>query len=235
MADILWSDIVGDKTITAGGFMGDLLTIARVHVDKAVDDNRLTQTQAGEIYTAMIPAAMQEAVRFVLDEKLKEAQITDTAANTAIREAELVAKRNLTEAELEKQWGYNVTRDPNTDELVLGDTTGVGKIDVDTDNSTKQGVLLEDDHSLKVQARLTEVENTALVREKAESEAKNNVVDGVIDTQLKKVKEEIALVYTDRVIKDKEAAALGMDDVILASKDAKTGTTVYTPYYVEAP
>lgn len=89
MADILWENVVGLKTVSDGGHFGDLLTIARAHVDDAVRTNRLTSAQAGEIYTAMIPAAMQQAMQFELSEKLTEAQIDDVTAATELKNANI--------------------------------------------------------------------------------------------------------------------------------------------------
>ena len=86
MADILWSDIVGEKTIEDGGFVSDLLSVARAHVDDALKKNRLTQSQAGEIYTAMIPSAFQNAINFGMTEQLVEAQIEAAEEDVPQRE-----------------------------------------------------------------------------------------------------------------------------------------------------
>ena len=146
VADIEWEDIVGDgMTVADGGYMGDLLTVARAHVDDAVATNRLAQAQAGEVYTAMIPAAMNSSIQFALEEFMKEAQVADVVAGTAIKEADLAIRRNASRAELEKQWGYNVSTDVDTGEVILGASTGTGKIDVDIINSKKQGNKLDDE------------------------------------------------------------------------------------------
>lgn len=126
--DLNWASFVGSKTIEDGGYVGDLLTIASAHIDNAVTTNRLTTQQAGEIYTAMIPSAFQNALKFGLEEYMVEAQITDVEANIALKEAQLAHERDKTEAELEQQWGYNVTRDVDNS-IVLGSLNGTGKID----------------------------------------------------------------------------------------------------------
>ena len=89
MADILWNDVVGSKTIADGGYVGDLLALARAHVDDAIDAGRLTQEQAGQVYTAMIPAAFKEALSFSLQEELVEAQIEGIAAENLIKAKQL--------------------------------------------------------------------------------------------------------------------------------------------------
>ncbi len=59
-----WDNLVGTKTIDTGGYVGDLMTVARAHIKEAVDNNEITQAQAGEIYTAMIPSAFQTGLAF---------------------------------------------------------------------------------------------------------------------------------------------------------------------------
>lgn len=45
--------------------------------------------------------------------------------------------------------------------------------------------------------------------------------------------EQVKLTYTERVIKDKEAAALGMDKVVKVANTPATTEEVYTPKYEE--
>ena len=73
--DIVWSDLVGvAKDTTDGGYIGDLLKLARAHIEEAVLNNELTREQAGDVYTAMIPAAYQNGITFGMQEKISEAQ-----------------------------------------------------------------------------------------------------------------------------------------------------------------
>lgn len=62
--NINWDNLVGSKTIAAGGYIGDLMTVARAHVQDALTKNEITQAQAGEIYTAMIPSAFQTGLAY---------------------------------------------------------------------------------------------------------------------------------------------------------------------------
>jgi len=73
--DIEWSDVVGARTVADGGYVGDLLTVARAHINEAIRNNELTREAAGEIYTAMIPAALQNGIGFEMQERLTEAKI----------------------------------------------------------------------------------------------------------------------------------------------------------------
>ncbi len=61
-----WINFVGDKTVDAGGYAGDLMTVARAHIKDAIDNQQITQEQAGEIYTAMIPSAFQTALQYAM-------------------------------------------------------------------------------------------------------------------------------------------------------------------------
>ena len=69
MADADWDTIVSEKSINDGGFVGDLLTLARAHIDDAVTNNEITQEQAGMIYTEMIPSAFKEGINYFLQIK----------------------------------------------------------------------------------------------------------------------------------------------------------------------
>lgn len=66
MSDINWANLVGDKNVDTGGYVGDLMTIARAHIQDALKKNEITQAEAGEIYTAMIPSAFQTGLAFAM-------------------------------------------------------------------------------------------------------------------------------------------------------------------------
>ncbi len=74
MAEIIWDNIVGDKDLTNGGYIGDLMAIARVHIEDAKKKNEITHAEAGQVYAAMIPAAFQEGIQ--ADRVLAEAIVT---------------------------------------------------------------------------------------------------------------------------------------------------------------
>ena len=80
--DITWEDVIGQMTITDGGYVGDLMTVARAHIDDAVAKQRLTSAQAGEIYAAMIPSAFQNGIGFTMQEKSTEASVAKIQEET---------------------------------------------------------------------------------------------------------------------------------------------------------
>ena len=129
--DILWSDIIGDKTVASGGYVGDLLTLARAHVADAVTNGELTQAEAGQVYTAMIPAAMQNGIGFAMQEAITEEKVALTEAQTdlAIRQTKGFdddAKQKLLKQTLDS-WSvaYSVAQDANS----IPDTIKVNVID----------------------------------------------------------------------------------------------------------
>ena len=88
MAIIDWNTVVGDSTVDNGGYIGDLLKLARAHVDEAIRNNELTQEAAGQIYTAMIPAAFENGITFAMQDSMTEAQIAKIEADTALVESQ---------------------------------------------------------------------------------------------------------------------------------------------------
>ena len=82
MADVIdWNKIVGDKTVSKGGFIGDIMTLSAAHIQDAVDNGRLTNSEAGEVYAAMLPTAIQQGIEFGMTELLVEAQIETEISN----------------------------------------------------------------------------------------------------------------------------------------------------------
>ncbi len=61
-----WPPIVGDKTLEDGGRVGDLLTIARVHLQDAKKRGELREQDSGEAYSAAILEAFKSAIMFEL-------------------------------------------------------------------------------------------------------------------------------------------------------------------------
>ena len=66
---LIWEDIIGDKSLDNGGYVGDLMTVARAHIDASVAANRLTQNQAGQVYASMIQNSIQVGVKFAVDKE----------------------------------------------------------------------------------------------------------------------------------------------------------------------
>ena len=139
MADLLVTDITN---IDKNGIFDVLMGAVNEHVNSQYQNNRITGSDFANVYLSSIQYVLQAAVQYGLQEKLTEAQIDGIIADNLLKtrqldiaEQELALKlteanrlRDTTEAELEKQWGYEVTRDSNGD-LVLGPPSGTGRID----------------------------------------------------------------------------------------------------------
>lgn len=162
-ADIVWEDVVGSGTVEDGGHVGDLLKIARAHVDEAVRQNRLTQKDAGQVYTAMIPAALQSALKFVMDEKLLESQIDKSTADAESAKTKALTEEALQIATIKKVYGYDFTLD------------STGKLDVTSLTSNGEGKMDYDNAQVK--------EQTLLVKEQINN-AKGEIPTKLLGTQL---------------------------------------------------
>lgn len=66
---LVWSDVVGDGTLANGGYVGDLMEVARAHIDESVRLNRLKQDEAGQVYASMIENAIQTGIKYAIDEE----------------------------------------------------------------------------------------------------------------------------------------------------------------------
>lgn len=62
----LWSNVVGDSTLNDGGYVGDLLKIARAHLEDAKDNGELREEDSGEAYSTAIMESMKNAIAFEL-------------------------------------------------------------------------------------------------------------------------------------------------------------------------
>ena len=58
----IWTNITGAGTVADGGYVGDLLTIARAHIEDAIANNEITQEDAGAVFVQMIPSAFQNGI-----------------------------------------------------------------------------------------------------------------------------------------------------------------------------
>lgn len=117
--------------------------------------------------------------------ELQDYELTELKpAELAIREKELELKtteadrmKNITEAELEKQWGYEVTRGSN-DELVLGSVTGLGALDKEIELKTAQITSISIEHVIKdKEAAALGLDNVVKNREESRKNNANYVYE----------------------------------------------------------
>lgn len=179
IADLTNGAIVNQEWQGIGVFDA-LIAAVNKNIEIQFNKGRITGSNYADVYLGSMQAVLQQSVEFLLRKDLTEAQIDSEMKNIELKTAQLAAERNKAEAELEKQWGYDVTRDVNG-ELVLGNSTGEGKVDKDI---------------------------------------------SIAEEQRKAAKAEV-------VIKDKEAAKLGLDNVVknAETERAVNSNMVYTPRY----
>ena len=127
--DLTNGTIVSQEWQGAGVF-DVLIAAVNKNIEIQFSKGRITGSNYADVYLGSMQAVLQQSVEFLLRKDLTEAQIDSELKNLELKEHQLIADRNKIEAELEKQWGYDVTRDANG-ELVLGASTGNGKVDKD--------------------------------------------------------------------------------------------------------
>lgn len=237
------ADIQLDSITNSGstGVFDKLMEAVNTQIESQYLTNRITGSDYANVYLGSMQAVLQQAVQFVMQEQLTEAQIDGIAADNLLKakqleiaEQELLIKqeelalriteanrlRDTTEAELEKQWGYDVTRDINND-LVLGASTGTGKIDKDIDvaersiaeqeaSGTKQRLIMDQDIAIKTYESSTlqpDQHNTNLAQQTllaTEEQAKQYEVDNLLPEQLAKLQEE-AKILAQKVVGKKQS------------------------------
>ena len=97
-ATVEWTDLItlSEDGEDPTGYVNDLMEVARYHISKAYEANEITQAEVGQAYVAMIPAAFQTGLEFVMKKDLIEAQaneqLTDTDRKTAWSNKDLEVK-----------------------------------------------------------------------------------------------------------------------------------------------
>ena len=62
--NIEFTEMVGEKTLEDGGYIGDLLELTLVHLEKAKEEGQLTASQVGELYATTIPVAIRQGISY---------------------------------------------------------------------------------------------------------------------------------------------------------------------------
>ena len=155
---IQFSDLTNATTPTDGtGYFDKLLSTINIHINDQYTQGRLTGTDYANVYLGSMQSAISQSLEFLLKEKLIEAQIDGASKDNLLKDVQLNELRNKAEAELEKQWGYNITRDTDG-RLILGNSTGNGIID-------KQGTEL--DKNVDVTERTTVLKEAESIKQQA--------------------------------------------------------------------
>ena len=63
-----WDNVVGDRTLEDGGYIGDILNLTRSHIEEAKYKGELTEEDAGKAYSTAIIQSVSEAIKFEIQE-----------------------------------------------------------------------------------------------------------------------------------------------------------------------
>jgi len=161
MAAIEFTEVTNATTPTDGtGIFDSLMETLNIHIEDQYKKNRIKSTDYASVYLGAMQSAMAESIQFVLQKQLTESQVEGAAKDNLLKDAQLNELRNKEEAELEKQWGYNVTRDTDGS-ILLGNSTNNGIIDrqgIELDKNvdvTERSTILKEAESNKQQALLS--------------------------------------------------------------------------------
>lgn len=157
-----WYNVVGDKTLENGGYVGDLLTLTREHLEEAKDKGELREEDAGEAYGAAILASMKDAILF-------EIGFGKTSLELCLLQAQ----------------ADKIRADIINDECIALSTCAL--------NGANQAKIEFETSNILPAQEANIIEETALVTEKVESEDVNNRADGVLETGIIKIEEDIQL------------------------------------------
>jgi len=221
-ADITIEDVTNGSNT---GVFDKLMAAVNADINEQFQANRITNSDYASVYLGSMQAVLAESIRFVLQEKLLEAQIDDSVATT------LIKSKQLEIAEQERLAKVFEVTDilPNQRDKLIKDIDVSERMTAEQEaTGAKQRTLLD-----------------------TEEAAKQYEVDNLLPEQLIKVQEEIDLLqtqdlatveqikatYTERVLKDKETAKLGLDNVMQQSEVSRgAGSSfVYVPKYEATP
>ena len=202
IADLTNGAIVNQEWQGIGVF-DTLIAAVNKNIEIQFNKGRITGSNYADVYLGSMQAVLQQSVEFLLRKDLTEAQIDSEMKNIELKTAQLAAERNKTEAELEKQWGYDVTRDANG-ELVLGTSTGNGKVDKDIEATIRQTLAIDEEIALKerqiVDQELTSAKQRTILD--TEEQAKQYEADYLQPAQLAQLQKQTDVVEREMVEKE---------------------------------
>ena len=170
--NIVWDNIVGNKTVDDGGYVGDLMELGLAHIGKALDDGRLLQSEAGVAYVQLIQSSYEQAIAFELLKELREGEVeqkdVEIELSTEKVVSEILGQENLMLAAETARYDLDYIKPK---ELELADQKIVSE-ELDQD-----GKIIASD-TARYDLTYMKPEELALTREKIASEVlnKTNIV-----------------------------------------------------------
>ena len=234
MTDIVITDIT-TGIVDGTGIFDKLMASVKAHIHDEYDNGRIKGPEYSQVYLGAIQAVLNQSVQYALQEKQLEAQIDLTIAQrdelllNGVADRELkVAQVALAEKDIELKTAELGIREKELEMKVYEFDEMMplqkAKLASDVEVATAQIVGMGYDNQVKEQQVSESVYRVANTLPKELEQ---------ITAQIKLLDKQVEIAYVDRVIKDKEAAALGMDKVVKVANTPATTEDVYTPKYEE--
>lgn len=260
--DIVISDVTNGSLDTNYDWVGTgvfdvMMNAVNKNIESQYAKGRITGSDYATVYLGAMQAVLAQSVEYVMKEKVSEAQVDNMVADTGFKERQIIEQEltgakqrlaidkdiSLKEDELEINIKKKEQLEAQTLEIISTTARANTQLNDQLLTSEKQRTLLDTDEELKqyqvdyIQpaelARLqkqTDVAERGMIEQEATGIKQRLVLDK--DILLKEEQEKLA--YTERVIKDKQAADLGLDNVYKQIEiDKADPDFVYTPKYVE--
>lgn len=258
MADIQVDSITN---ATNTGIFDKLMEAVNAQIESQFLANRITGSDYANVYLGSIQSVLQQSVQFALQEQLTEAQIADVIAGTTLKDKQLeIAEVERLTKLYEKDTLLVDQHNTNTKQQTLLDTQEQAEqykadfiLPAELAQVQKQTDVAE--RSI-VEQELTGAKQRIILD--TEEQAKQYEVDNILPEQLTKLQEEIDLLqtqdsetlldgtsrralqqeqlkgaYTQRVLQDKQAAKLGLDNTMKNAEAARASdpNALYVPKY----
>ena len=191
--------------------------------------SRITGAEYAEVYLGTMQSAISEAMKFLLVKEITEKDI-------ALKDSQIIGSEydNQVKAQQVLESTYKVEELLPAELLQLQKQVDVaerGMVEQELTGVKQREVLVVDKDIKSYQlSDILPKEAILLTEQKETADAQQLVL--AKDLEIKEVQKQVA--YVERVIKDKEAAALGLDNVVkLREASRADGTYVYVPAYEE--
>lgn len=215
------------------GVFDRLMDSVNANILVQYNDGRITNSEYATVYLGSLQAVLSQSVQFVLQEQVSEVQISGMLKDNVLKDKQLetadieIAMKqyeldNLLPEQLIKLQEEIDLLQTQDSEILLD---GVKKrliMDEELQTADLQQIVLATEEELKT-AQKDEILD-ATVR------ANTQLSDGLLTSA-----EQREGMYTDRVVKDKQAAKLGLDNVMKKSEASRDGDAdfVYIPNYIK--
>jgi hypothetical protein len=234
------------------GIFDKLMQSINENIENQFRENRITGSDYATVYLGSMQAALAQSIQFSLQEDLVEAQIDSVLADNLLKADQLLTSgvdRSLKTFELENILPEQVLKiqeeidilQTQDSELLLD---GVAKrliMAEEVQSADLQQIILQTEEELKT-AQLAEVtasttrSDTELSDSLLTTAAQRLILAEDLESanlQQLLFAEQTKNTYTDRILKDKQAAKLGMDNVMRLSEENRQSDInfVYAPNY----